>query len=177
MKKPASNWTLLAKETLVPVCSPRFKEQLTEPVDVALLSRVPLIHVTVTADWAHWFRLSGHEVPPSLDDGLRVDTMQMAADAAIRGLGVALGRRPLVDDDIDSGRLIALFDRSLPSGNGYWLVTAQTDFRSPRSSCSSAGCSPSSAVTPSTKPARSPVRTVQGIGAGATRSKQRSPRA
>ena len=33
MKKPASNWTLLAKETLVPVCSPRFKEQLAEPVD------------------------------------------------------------------------------------------------------------------------------------------------
>ena len=92
---------------------------------------MPLIHVTVTADWAHWFRLSGLEVPPSLDDGLRVDTMQMAADAAIRGLGVTLGRRPLLDDDIDSGRLIPLFDRSIPSGNGYWLVTAQTDFQKP----------------------------------------------
>jgi LysR family transcriptional regulator, glycine cleavage system transcriptional activator len=131
MKKPGPNWTLLAMDTLVPVCSPRFREQLTGPLDASLLARVPLIHVTVTADWAHWFRLNGLEVPPSIDDGLRVDTMQMAADAAIRGFGVALGRRPLIDDDLEDGRLVPLFAEALPSGNGYWLVTGQSDFQKP----------------------------------------------
>jgi LysR family transcriptional regulator, glycine cleavage system transcriptional activator len=173
MKKPAANWTLLAKETLVPVCSPRFKEQLAEPVDVGLLSRVPLIHVTVTADWAHWFRLSGLEVPPSLDDGLRVDTMQMAADAAIRGLGVALGRRPLLDDDIDGGRLIALFDRSIPSGNGYWLVTAQSDFQKPEVKLFKRWMLSEFGNEAEHKPARSASRSAQG--AGTTRSKRQSP--
>jgi LysR family glycine cleavage system transcriptional activator len=159
MKKPASNWTLLATETLVPVCSPRFKEQLGEPIDAGLLSRVPLIHVTVTTDWAHWFRLSGLEVPPALDDGLRVDTMQMAADAAVRGLGVTLGRRPLLDDDIDSGRLIPLFDQSIPSGMGYWLVTSQTDFQKPEVKLFKRWMLSEFGAATEHKPARAPART------------------
>ncbi len=199
LKKPASNWILLATETLVPVCSPRFKEQLGEPVDAGLLSRVPLIHVTVTADWAHWFRLSGLEVPPSLDDGLRVDTMQMAADAAIRGLGVTLGRRPLLDDDIESGRLIPLFDQSIPSGMGYWLVTSQTDFQKPEVKLFRRWMLSEFGVDAERKPARSPARTAASRLTGSdklpkavskdeastraaraertTRNRQRSPRA
>jgi DNA-binding transcriptional LysR family regulator len=131
-KRPASNWTLLAVETLMPVCSPSLKEQFGVPADTGLLSRAPLIHVTsVSADWKHWFRTSGAEVPSSIDGGLRVDTVQMAFDAAMRGLGVVLGRRPLVDDDIASGRLVPLVGQAIPSGSGYWLVTSQTDFQKP----------------------------------------------
>jgi LysR family transcriptional regulator, glycine cleavage system transcriptional activator len=159
LKKPASNWTLLATETLVPVCSPRFREQLDGPLDASLLSRVPLIHVTITADWAHWFRLRGLEAPPSLDDGLRVDTMQMAADAAIRGLGVTLGRRPLLDDDIDSGRLVPLFDQSIPSGSGYWLVTSQTDFQKPEVKLFKRWMLSEFGAEAENKPARSPKQT------------------
>jgi hypothetical protein len=120
---------------------------------------VPLIHVTVTADWAHWFRLSGLEVPPSFDDGLRVDTMQMAADAAIRGLGVTLGRRPLLDDDLESGRLVPLFDQSLPSGSGYWLVTAQTDFQKPEVKLFKRWMLSEFGAETEHKPARPPART------------------
>jgi DNA-binding transcriptional LysR family regulator len=131
-KKPAANWTLLTAETLVPVCSPRLKKQFGGAAVTDLLARVPLIHMTaVSADWNHWFRTNGIEPPPSIEAGLRVDTIQMALDAAIRGLGVALGRRPMVDDDIDSGRLVTLADREIPSGNGYWLVTSQAEFQKP----------------------------------------------
>jgi LysR family transcriptional regulator, glycine cleavage system transcriptional activator len=175
MKKPALNWTMLATETLVPVCSPRLKEQLGDPMDVDRLSRVPLIHVTVAADWAHWFRLSGLEAPPSLDDGLRVDTMQMAADAAIRGFGVALGRRPLIDDDIDSGRLVPLFDQSIPSGSGYWLVTAQTDFQKPEVKLFKRWMLSEFGAEPKQKPARSPAQTAPRSADSATRNRRRSP--
>lgn len=131
-RKPASNWTLLAVETLVPVCSPSLKDQFSVGSDAELLSQAPLIHVTsVPADWNHWFLTSGLEAPSSIDGGLRVDTMQMAFDAAIRGLGVVLGRRPLVDDDIESGRLIPLGGQTIPSGSSYWLVTSQPDFQKP----------------------------------------------
>jgi DNA-binding transcriptional LysR family regulator len=131
-KKPAPNWTLLVTETLVPVCSPGLKEQFGTAELAHLLSKAPLIHVTsVSADWSHWFRASGLEMPDSIDDGLRVDTIHMAFEAAIRGLGVALGRRPLVDDDIAAGRLIPLAKQAVPSGNGYWLVTSETEFQKP----------------------------------------------
>ena len=114
-KKPAPNWMLLVAETLVPVCSPKLKRQFGL-ADSDLLARAPLIHVTsLSADWQHWFRASGTSPPASVDGGLRVDTVQMALDAATRGLGVALGRAPLVDDDIGSGRLVPLFGKPITS--------------------------------------------------------------
>jgi DNA-binding transcriptional LysR family regulator len=85
----------------------------------------------VSEDWDHWFRESGMQAPSAIDAGLRVDTMQMALEAAKRGLGVVLGRSPLVDDDIESGQLVPLASRAIPSGSAYWLVTAHTDFQKP----------------------------------------------
>lgn len=132
LHKPAPHWTLLGAETLFPVCSPALKKRFGAAADPALWSRGPLIHVTsVSADWEHWFKATGMEPPSSIGGGLRVDTMQMGFDAAIRGLGVVLGRRPLVDDDIESGRLVVLGASTIPSGSGHWLVTAQTDFQKP----------------------------------------------
>jgi LysR family transcriptional regulator, glycine cleavage system transcriptional activator len=135
IEKPAPNWTLLAVETLTPVCSPRLKEQFAAD-NAALLRQAPLIHVTtVSADWPHWFRASGREMPATIEDGLRVDTIHLAFDAAARGLGVVLGRWPLVDDDLASGRLVPLVNDAIPSGNGYWLVTSQTEFQKPEVKC------------------------------------------
>jgi LysR family glycine cleavage system transcriptional activator len=132
MKKQAPHWTLLGMETLMPVCSPTLKQHFTGSSTAELLSQAPLIHVTcVSNDWIHWFRANGMEVPSSIEDGLRVDTIMMAFDAAIHGLGVVLGRRPLVDDDIKSGRLVPLVGQAIPSGSGYWLIAAQTDFQKP----------------------------------------------
>ncbi len=130
-KKPVPNWTLLAVETLMPVCSPSLKKQFGGS-DAKLLSQAPLIHVTtVGADWQHWFRAAEIEAPPSINSGLRVDTVQMAFDAAARGLGVVLGRRPLVDEDVEAGRLISLGGGAIESGSSYWLVTSQTEFQKP----------------------------------------------
>jgi len=131
-QKPASNWTLLAAETLLPVCSPALKQQLGVTSNEELLMRAPLIHLTsAPADWGYWFRASGIEAPSSIEAGLRVDTMQLAFDAAARGLGIVLGRWPLVADEIESGALVALGDNPIPSDNGYWIVTAETEFQKP----------------------------------------------
>jgi len=131
-KKPAPNWTLLSVETLFPVCSPGLQNRYGGPADVNLLLRAPLIHVTsVSADWAHWFRATEMEPPPSIEAGLRFDNMQMAFDAAVRGLGVVLGRRPLIEEEIASGRLVSLGGQTIPSDSGYWLVTSQADFQKP----------------------------------------------
>jgi LysR family glycine cleavage system transcriptional activator len=111
---------------------PDLKEKFGVPSGTNLLSRAPLIHVTsVSVDWNQWFRASGIEAPASIDSGLSVDTIQMGFDAAVHGLGVVLGRRPLVDGDIESGRLVPLARQTIPSGSGYWLVTSETEFQKP----------------------------------------------
>jgi LysR family transcriptional regulator, glycine cleavage system transcriptional activator len=131
-QKPAPNWTLLLAETMVPVCSPDLKQRLGLHSDTDLQSRAPLIHLTSTsADWSEWFRATGVDIQSPIHTGFRFDTMRMAFDAAIRGLGVVLGRFPLVNEEIESGQLVTLGSEPIPSGNGYWLVTAQTEFQKP----------------------------------------------
>ena len=53
--------------------------------------------------------------------GIRVDALQ----AAIDGLGVALGRSALVEGDLAAGRLIAPFDISLPIEAAYYVVAPE----------------------------------------------------
>ncbi|HEX2256984.1 MAG TPA: transcriptional regulator GcvA [Afifellaceae bacterium] len=110
---------LLVSESLFPVCSPRLVSEMGHPLDLAA---APLIHVsTVSEDWPTWAEAAG---VPGLDlgRGLRVDTIGMAFDAAIQGLGVMVGRAPLVDSDIAAGRLVQCHPVAVPATRGHWLV-------------------------------------------------------
>lgn len=118
------NWTglqteCLLHEDLVPVCAPSLRRKYSSP---APLSELPLIHVTtVKHDWESWFSSVGQQQPDT-SRGLRVDTLQMAFDAAVRGMGVVLGRRPLVEQELEAGTLVTLVDKPLRSPTAYWLV-------------------------------------------------------
>ena len=56
----------------------------------------------------------------------------MALQAAIDGLGVALGRTPFVAADIAAGRLVAPFDVALPSEAGFYVVTPEQAAETPK---------------------------------------------
>ena len=73
-------------------------------------------------DWAEWFRLVGAAPSANVRAGLRVDTANMAIEAARRGYGIALGRTPLFDAEIKLASLSAC-SIGVPSGWCYWLVT------------------------------------------------------
>jgi len=109
----------LLNEVLVPVCSPVLLQKLDRP---ASLCDAPLIHLTrVSEDWDSWARITGYG---AIDcrRGLMVDTIQMSIDAAIQGLGFALGHRPIVDQELDSGALVTIGLPSARAEAGYWLV-------------------------------------------------------
>ncbi|MFL9909843.1 LysR substrate-binding domain-containing protein [Paraburkholderia sp. RL17-337-BIB-A] len=118
-------WTRLFGEQLVPVCSPAYLESLRDAHGNLDLCRATLIHVnSASEDWQAWLdgvALDGID----LNDGLRVDTIQLAFEAASMGLGVALGRRPLVDRDLANGALVEACSQTVASSTAYWLVCAQ----------------------------------------------------
>jgi LysR family transcriptional regulator, glycine cleavage system transcriptional activator len=125
------HWTHLLKESLLPVCSPGLREKYGGLSAVEVIAKADLIHMTAIADdWAEWFRITGRAQPASARAGLRVDSIHMALDAASRGFGVALGRAPLCDLEIETGQLVRLFEDDVPSGLSYWLVTMGADFQS-----------------------------------------------
>jgi LysR family transcriptional regulator, glycine cleavage system transcriptional activator len=51
-----------------------------------------------------------------------LSTVQLALEAAADGLGIAIGRLPLINDDIAAGRLAVAVDHVVPVLTGYWLV-------------------------------------------------------
>jgi len=110
----------LVRETLVPVCAPARYRELKSATD---LDRLPLIHViSVSEDWARWAAAVGRREPDP-ERGLRFDTIYMAFEAAARGLGIAIGRRPLVDAELAAGTLVPLWQHEVKAETGYWLVS------------------------------------------------------
>ncbi|MEC5404514.1 LysR substrate-binding domain-containing protein [Paraburkholderia sp. MPAMCS5] len=124
-------WTRLFGEQFVPVCSAAYLDTLRDEHGIPSLRKATLIHVNAASeDWQAWLEATGAEgIDPG--DGLRVDTIQLAFEAACMGLGVALGRKPLVDRDFASGALVEASSDTIASAGAYWLVSAETAERRP----------------------------------------------
>jgi LysR family transcriptional regulator, glycine cleavage system transcriptional activator len=118
----------LLEERLVPVCAPKL---LGRRESRGPLGDAALIHVTsASQDWAVWGREAGVD-PGDPKRGLMVDTIQLALDAAAQGLGVAIGRRPFIEEELASGVLARFCGPEVPSDAPYWLVAPPETFRRP----------------------------------------------
>jgi LysR family glycine cleavage system transcriptional activator len=108
----------LFSETLLPVCSPEFlaRSRLSEPVD---LLTAPLLHHG-HRPWTLWFRAFNLEPPPQ--HGMLFDDSVMLLEAAAQGLGVALARSALIEQDLRTGRLVRPFEAGIASELGFWIV-------------------------------------------------------
>jgi LysR family transcriptional regulator, glycine cleavage system transcriptional activator len=116
-----ASWQRLFGERLVPLCSPGYHAMLTAADGSADLARATLIHVdTASQDWQAWMDGAGI-VGLDLQGGLRFDTVQLAFDAAAAGLGVVIGRRPLVDRELTAGTLVEASPISVETQTAYWL--------------------------------------------------------
>lgn len=114
--------TLLVREELVPVCSAAYRDRLPAGDPATRIAAATLLQVyTASEDWQDWADRSGIDVALPRPT-LRFDTIQLAFDAAAAGLGIAIGRRPLVDAEIAAGRLVAI-GPSVPAATGYWLIS------------------------------------------------------
>jgi DNA-binding transcriptional LysR family regulator len=118
----------LLSEVMTPVCAPAIYERVRHLKDI---QQAPLIHVsTVSEDWSAWAAGCGRPAPDR-GKGLQFDTIQMAFEAASQGLGVAIGRKPLVNPELESGSLVEVWD-SVDSNTAYWLVGAESRADDPR---------------------------------------------
>ena len=114
---------------LLPVCAPRLAAQLKRPGDLRGPSLLRVAHAA--DDWPLWLKASG--VARVSARGPEFQFYGQAQQAAADGLGVAMGIRPYVDDDLAAGRLVAPFALSVPKGMRWYLVyrdfrTEQRDF-------------------------------------------------
>src|ERR1041385_7203007 len=115
---PSLEATPLFEADLTPVCAPLRAQRLKRPED---LKGEMLLRVAHAADdWPRWFKaanLSGIE-----PQGPKFDYYGHALQAATDGVGVAMGIRPYIDDDLAAGRLGAPFALSVPKRARWYLV-------------------------------------------------------
>ena len=115
---------VLFEETLVPVCSPALLASRERPERPADLHGWPLLYDLAWDDyWAHWFaRKEGGAPDMSQASGYRLYSMMI--QAAVEGMGVALGHSLLVAPYLKRGTLVALFEPPVAAPARYFLAIA-----------------------------------------------------
>src|SRR5579871_7036683 len=117
------NWPGLVAEPLFaadlqPVCIPRLAAALKKPAD---LKGPALLRVAHSADdWPLWLKAAG--VTRMSARGTEFQYYGQALQAASDGLGIAMGIRPYIDDDLAAGRLVAPFALTVPKGMRWYLL-------------------------------------------------------
>ncbi len=113
--------TKLFTSTITPVCSPDLFVRRKRPQHPADLLNFGLIHVLGYGDdWHRWFH-SHLQEDVDVSRGLMVDGSLIAIEAAARGDGVMLGRRPFIDNHLQSGELLEVFSTPYCLYADYYL--------------------------------------------------------
>ena len=120
----------LGDELLLPVCAPALAASLGEPADLATAT---CLSEVVWQDWPIWAEAAmpeGRMIP----NGPAFSLYAVAVQQALAGAGVLIGRRSLVREHLDSGALVALFDRPVPLVLSLlaWMLPESRDDRAVR---------------------------------------------
>lgn len=111
----------LKRSALIPVCTPSLlkRDPIHKPEDI---SRHTLLHVSKRPEeWKAWFKVAGTDYVETRK-GLYLSSGLLTAQAAARGLGVALTDISLISEEIQSGQLVAPLDIPLELSKSFYLV-------------------------------------------------------
>ncbi|HVE06484.1 MAG TPA: LysR substrate-binding domain-containing protein [Paraburkholderia sp.] len=117
----------LHREEFFPVCAPSVLAEAGSFTSIAEgLARFRQIRTYFYSmyqdDWPAWLEAAVQE--PVEFAGEAVFHLQLTSlAAAVDGVGLAIGRTPLVDADLASGKLVRPFDVSVPSSSAYFITS------------------------------------------------------
>lgn len=111
----------LKRSALIPVCTPSLMKN--KPIHLpADITKHTLLHVSKRPDeWRAWFNAAGIEYRETRK-GMFLSSGLLTAQAAARGLGVALTDMSLISEEIQSGQLVAPLDIPLELSKSFYLV-------------------------------------------------------
>lgn len=127
---------LVMRDQIFPVCAPSLLNQIrlrrfADLRDHTLLHDVNTDAAEPTMTWRRWLRDAGvSRIDP--ERGVKFGNSVLLTEAAVRGLGVALGRTSLVGDHLSTGRLVRPLKASRSADYAYYAVTTHGGAERPR---------------------------------------------
>lgn len=113
-----------------PVCTPELAARLASPADLHQVTRL-----CISQDprgWRPWLRAAGLAEDPGPGRELWFETLNVAIQGALEGLGVALAPLTLTAHHIQTGRLVAPFAETVRSRFEYRLVCRRGEAALPK---------------------------------------------
>jgi LysR family transcriptional regulator, glycine cleavage system transcriptional activator len=127
----------LLSEVVFPVCSPSLLNGTSSLRSPADLTKYPLIECDATEaedsefGWSTWLSRLGLDHAPPLRR-LRFSQFGPALSAAVDGLGIALGRSPMVDAELAARRLVRPFPKRVAAKASELYALTWRDMRAVR---------------------------------------------
>lgn len=123
---PSVRADLLHTEQFFPVCAPRLLDGLQgrPPAEVlkALRQVRTYFYSMYQDDWPKWLEAAG--MAHAEFHGESVFHLQLTSlSAAVEGVGIAIGRTPLIDRDLARGQLVEPFDVRVNSSSSYYVTS------------------------------------------------------
>lgn len=113
---------LLLRRILMPVASPAYLKSAPPLVKPADLEQHTLLETSVGLDqWDRWSESAGVG-SLALARRITFTSTDLAFSAALDGLGIVLGRRGFVEDDLRNGKLMQPFGHTVDIGDGFYLI-------------------------------------------------------
>ena len=121
----------LFDELSLPVCSRDLLESRGRPRSPADLRDWPLLcDLAWDLAWHFWFEHQ-RETPPDLSRASAFSDYGMLIDAAMQGLGAAIGRTRVLASELESGTLVPIFDLERAVPTRCLLITTAESRRTP----------------------------------------------
>ncbi|MBV7299028.1 LysR substrate-binding domain-containing protein [Enterovibrio paralichthyis] len=123
---------LLLDEYLLPVMSPRYLERHSwlqnDAGNAKRWQEVTLLHDAMpwekaekNLEWRDWAKAM--QLPITTDKGHFFNRTDMAMSAAEAGVGIAMARVALIDNELETGRLVSPFS-PIKADAGYYLISS-----------------------------------------------------
>jgi DNA-binding transcriptional LysR family regulator len=117
-------------EKVFPVAAPALAERLAGRTDAESLLELPILHDSNIEGWRRWLTPEGVDYTPRGQDR-RFEDYNIVMDACSQGLGIALARPPLSSAALESGRVVAVSDRTVDYHVAFHLIRADEALRAP----------------------------------------------
>lgn len=109
----------LFEERIFPIASPGLAGEIGGGGPARLL-KYALIHDSDASGWRAWFSEHGIDYRPRPQDR-RFEDYNLVLDAAANGLGVALARPPMIEQQMATGRIVPVDPRAVLNPVSYWM--------------------------------------------------------